>query len=268
MVPALRKAFDQHRDERAQELFDIASILDQVGLTPDNGPILQAAAQCRSAPKTVPTGQPDAGRQYWGFEIADFRINLDNQRHLRPRTAVMDQCVGVLSIVLQEYVPDKENDIGRSYELLRQSSVDFHLDAFQQIDGVRHNLRAAWHIDTHFYVDTPSHGAHPRFHFQVGGERLDEIDASIRGVLMPETPRMPCAPLDAILALDLVLAHYCGEQWNLLKDLVPSYFRLRKNPLQRYWSPYFRTLADGIDGLDTITGGGDACILIPNIFCG
>ena len=268
MTPALRKAFDGHRDERAQELFDIASILDKEGLTPDNGPILQAAAQCRSAFKRVPIGAPDAGRHYWGFEIADLRIKLEKQRHLRPRSAVMDECFGLLSVVVQEYVPDDENGIGRSYELLRQASVDFHLDAFQEIDGVRHNLRTAWHIDTHSYVDTPSHGAHPRFHFQVGGERLDEIDANIRGVLMPETPRMPCAPLDAILAVDFVLAHYCGDQWNLLKDLVPSYLRLRKTPLQRYWSPYFRTLAEGIDSLDTVAGGGDASTLIPNISCG
>jgi hypothetical protein len=107
---------------------------------------------------------------------------------------------------------------------------------------------------------------HPRFHFQVGGERLDAIDADIRGVFMPETPRLACAPLDAILAVDFVLAHYCGERWSLLRDLEPSYGRLRKNPMQRYWSPYFRTLAEGIDNLDTVPGGGDACTLIPNIF--
>ena len=38
--------------------------------------------------------------------------------------------------------------------------------------------------------------------------------------------------------------------------------------MQRYWAPYFRTLADGIDHLDNIPGGGDACALIPNIFIG
>jgi hypothetical protein len=268
MTAAFRKAFDQHRDERAQELFDIASILNDLGLTPDNGPVLQAAAQCRSPLRTVAAGQHDAGRTYWGFEIADLRVNLEDQRHLRPRSAVMKQCSGLLSVVVQEYVPEDESGIGRSYELLRQSCVDFHLDAFQQIDGVRHNLRAAWHIDTHFYTGTLTHGVHPRFHFQVGGERFDEIDESIRGVLMPEAPRIPCAPLDAILAVDFVLAHYCGDQWELLKDLVPSYVRLRKNPLQRYWSPYFRTLAEGIESLDDEPDGGAACVLIPNIFVG
>jgi len=268
MTESFRKALDQHRNERAQELFDIAAILNDLGLTPDNGPILQAASQCRSAYRTAGADQPDAGREYWGFEMAELRVNLENQRHLRPRSAVMEQCSALLSVVFQEYVPEDEEGVGKSYELLRQTSVDFQLDAYHQIEGVKHNLRAAWHIDTHLYVGTSPHGIHPRFHFQVGGERLDDIDDSIRGVLMPEAPRMPCAPLDAILAVDFVLAHYCGDQWHLLRDLVPSYIRLRKEPLQRYWSPYFRTLAEGIDNLDIVPGGGDACALIPNIFVG
>lgn len=268
MTVALQKIFNRHRDERAQELFDMAAILNDVGLVADTGPISQAASQCRAPVRSVPAGEPDAGCQYWGFEIADLRINLENQRHLRPRSAIMDEAIGILTVRVQEYVPDSEAKVGRSYDLLRQIYVDFHLDAFQKIEDDICSLRAAWHVDTHLHAITPTHGAHPRFHFQVGGERLDEIDASIRGVLMPEAPRMPCAPLDAILAVDFVLAHYCGDKWISLTDLVPSYLRLRKNPMQRYWSPYFRTLCDGIDDLDNSPGGGDACALIPTIFCG
>jgi len=268
MTPELRKAVDQHRAERAEELFEIANILDREGLTPDSGPIRQAATQCNSGFRKAPAGLPDAGREFWGFEIADLHIRLENQRHLRPRSAVMDECSGVLSVIVQEYVPDDEAAVGRGFELLRQTYVDFHLDAFHEIDGVKQDLRAAWHVDTHLYAPGPTYGVHPRFHFQVGGERLDAIDENIRGVLMPEAPRMPCAPFDAILAVDFVLAHYCGEQWSLLNDLVPGYLRLRKNPMQRYWAPYFKTLANGIDNLDNVPGGGEAYALIPNILVG
>jgi hypothetical protein len=268
MTPALKKAFEHNCNERAQELFDIAAILNDLGLAPDTGPITQAASQCRSPVRTAQAGQPDTGRQYWGFEIAELRINLENQRHLRPRSAVMDGAIGILSVIVEEYVPEDEGAVGNSYSLLRQAYVDFHVDVFHTVDNVECMLRAAWHIDTHLHGTTRTHGVHPRFHFQVGGEHLEDIDANIRGVLMPETPRMPCAPLDAILAIDFVLAHYCGDQWALLKDLVPSYLRLRKTPMQRYWSPYFRTLAEGIDNLDAIPNGGTACVLIPNIFAG
>jgi hypothetical protein len=262
MTPALRKVFEQHRTERAEELFEVADILDREGLTPDSGPIRQAASQCKGGFRT------DDGREYWGFEIAELRINLEDQRHLRPRSAVMEQCAGILSVTVEEFVPDTEEGVGRSYELLRQANVDFHLDAYQVLDGEKCDLRAAWHLDTHLYANESAHGVHPRFHFQVGGERLDPIDASIRGILMPEAPRLACAPFDGVLAVDFVLAHYCGERWNLLKDLMPSYLRLRKNPIQRYWLPYFRTLADGIANLDSAPGGGDAYALLPNVFCG
>jgi hypothetical protein len=253
-------------NERAEELFNIATLLYDAGLTPDAAPISQAAGQCRAAIKTAGPGQPDAGRQYWGYEIEGLRINLEDQRHLRPRSTVMRSVSGMLRVSVQEYFPENESQIGDSYALLRQFNTDFYVDAFQVIDEVEHPLRAAWHLDTHLYSATASRAVHPRFHFQIGGERLDEIDARIRGVFMPEAPRIPYPPLDAILAVDFVLAQYCGETWNLLKEIDPRYARLRKNPMQRYWAPYFRTLADCIDGLDTDPGGGDACALIPNIF--
>ena len=36
-------------------------------------------------------------------EIAELRINLEDQRHVRPRSAVMDGCRGVLSAKIEEY---------------------------------------------------------------------------------------------------------------------------------------------------------------------
>ena len=122
----------------------------------------------------------------------------------------MDETSGALTVRVQEYVPETEAEVGRSYNLLRQIYVDFHLGGFHEVEGLICDLRAAWHVDTHIYTGTPTHAVHPRFHFQVGGEQLDEIDANIRGVLMPETPRMPCAPLDGILAIDFVL---CALLW-------------------------------------------------------
>ena len=261
-----RRRFERHRDERAEELFQIAHLLIDANLTPDAEPIRQAAAQCRSAVKTAGQGQPDAGREYWGYDIAELQINLEDQRHLRPRSAVVSGMSGVLTMTVQEYLPDSESQIGNSYALLRQFNTDFYMDGVQVIDDVEHPLRSAWHLDTHLYVETISRAVHPRFHFQIGGERLDSVDHEIRGVLMPEAPRIPCAPLDAILAVDFVLAQYCGKEWNRLRDLEPRYGRLRKEPMKRYWSPYFRTLADCIDNLDYVPDGGAAQTLVPNIF--
>ena len=262
MTAGLRRVFEEHRVERAQELVDMANILDQLALTPNSGPIRTAASQCQGGIRK------DGEREFWGFEIADLQINLEDQRHVRPRSAVMDGCRGVLSAKVEEYVPDHQDQVGHSFELLREASVDFHLDAYHEIGGDMLLLRAAWHLDTHGYSNPSDHGVHPRFHFQVGGARLADIDPEIRGVLMPEAPRLPCAPLDGILAIDFVLAHYCGKRWSEFRDVLPGYLRLRKSPLQRYWLPYFRTIAESIGNLDDNPDGGAACFLLPNILCG
>ncbi len=261
MTPGLRRVFEEHRAARAQELRDMANILDKEGLTPNSGPVRTAADQCQAGLRK------DGEREYWGFEIAGLQINLEDQRHVRPRSAVMDGCRGILSAKIEEYVPGNQDEVGHGFELLREASVDFHLDAYHQISGDMLMLRAAWHLDTHAYSNPSDHGVHPRFHFQVGGNKLEEVDAEIRGVLMPEAPRLACPPLDGILAVDFVLAHYCGKKWGEFKYVSPNYLQLRKNPLQRYWLPYFRTIADSIDKLDSSPDGGAACLLLPNILC-
>jgi len=262
MTPGLRRVFEEHRDERAQELYEIANILHEQGLTPDAGPIRQAAYQCKSGLKN------DGERDYWGFEIADLHIKLDEQRHGHPFSAVLDGCVGVLSVKIEEYVPTDEESVGHSFDLLRHAGVEFFFDTVHETEGDILPLRAAWHLDTHDYTNENDRGIHPRFHFHLGGHGLKEIDEHIRGVLIPDAPRLPCAPLDGILAVDFVLSHYCGKRWNEFRDILPSYLRLRKGPIQRYWLPYFRTIADSIGTLDSVPGGGDGLLLLPNICCG
>jgi hypothetical protein len=264
--PALRQKLDAYRDERAFELFEIADKLEQHGFTLDAGPVREAARQCRSAIRTARGDVPDAGREFWGYEITDLRILLAAQRHCRPRAATMDQVSGSLTVTVEEYVPQDLDEVGAGFAHLRRLDTDFHFDAELVVDGVSQIVRAAWHLDTHLYVGTESDAAHPRFHFQVGGESLDDLDSAIRGVFVPEAPRLPCAPLDGILAIDFILSHYCGRDWQALRDLDPSYVYLRKAPMRRYWQPYYQALSEGIAQLDDDPSGGAASVLVPSVF--
>lgn len=266
MTPAVRQRLDAYRDERAAELFDLADRLETHGFTSDAGPLRNAANQCRGAIRIARGGVPDAGREYWGYEITELRIRLEPQRHCRPRRAIMDGVSGTLTVQVEEYVPIAIEEIGASYNLLRRLDTDFTFDAQLTVDGETHVVRSAWHLDTHLYTDTPSHSVHPRFHFQIGGERMDDLDHLIRGVFLPETPRVPCAPLDGVLAVDFVLSHYCGTDWAMLRDLDAGYNFLRKLPMQRYWQPYYQAISTGIAALDDVPDGGAANVLVPNIF--
>ncbi len=266
MTPQLRERLNAHRQARADELYDIAALLESYSFVTDAGPVREAAGQCLGAIRTARGKVPDTGREYWGYEITDLRIALEPQRHCRPRAATMDNVSGLLTVKVEEYVPADMNAVGSGFPLLRKLDTDFHYDAQLLVAGDPHVIRAAWHLDTHLYTDTNSDSVHPRFHFQVGGERLDDMDHLIRGVFVPETPRMPVAPLDGVLAIDFVLSHYCGSAWGVLRDMDATYKQLRKAPMQRYWGPYFRILSDGIAALDEAPDGGAANVLIPNIF--
>jgi hypothetical protein len=164
---SLKRVFDEHQADRPQELIDLANLLDQQGLTPDSEPIRRAASQCQGDIRF-----DNNGRSYWGFEIADLQITLEDQRHLRPRLAVMDDCRGVLSVKVEEYVLQEEGDIDDDFGILRETSGDFHFDAYHEVTGEMLLLRAAWHLDTHNYSNASDHSVHPRFHFQLGGDRL------------------------------------------------------------------------------------------------
>jgi len=201
------------------------------------------------AARTARGDTPDKGREYWGYQISDLRLNLEGQRHNRPRAATMLDVSGLLSVRVEEYVPASLDEVGSGFSLLRALDTDFAFDVVLDIDGQSHLLRSAWHIDTHPYPETDSRSVHPRFHYQVGGDKLDEVDHEIRGVFLAEAPRVPCVPLDGLLAIDFVLSHYCGEAWMLMRDIEPRYGVVRRRPMQCYWRPYFQELSACISGL-------------------
>lgn len=265
MTPQLRQSLDSHRATRQAELYELADLLERERLTPDAGPIRLAATSCLGKPRAAGTDAPDAGREYWGYQIDGLHMSLEAQRHCRPRNAQVENMTGILSVTVQEYVPESCEHVGDSFAQLRNLSVDFRCDAIIEIDGTDHSLRSAWHIDTHLFTDTHSALVHPRFHYQVGGEGLDDLDHHIRGVLMPEAPRMACAPFDGVLAVDLILSQYCGSMWDDLRVMESRYGRLRQPAMDRYWAPYYSLIAQALGAGQPVPLGSDAGVLMPNL---
>lgn len=265
MTPALRRQFDAHRELRAAELYDLAALLESYGLTPDAGPVRDAAGRCPGELRQVRGDTPDAGRLVWGYQIDGLRLHLEEQRHCRPRAAEVAALEGRLSVTVEEFVPDCADQVERVYDNVRRLDASFTLDAELLVDCDRHPLRSAWHVDTHLFVGEASDGIHPRFHFQLGGKDFAHLDEVIRGVLLPEAPRLACAPLDGVLAIDFVLSHYAGRTWGELSASEPQYGRLRRPAMARYWQPYYRLLADACASSNPVVFGSPAAELLPNL---
>lgn len=249
MIPELRTHLGKHQAAVATELQEMAALLNAEGLAADLGPLYNAAAECRRPPRPAPAGSPGEGRLVWGYEVTDLRLNIEPQKHWRPRAAKLENATGCLTVRVEEYAPETLDDVGRGLALVRTLQTDFVLDAILDVDGEPHCIRSAWHVDTHAYPMTPGQSAHPRFHFQHGGKQFETIDETIRGVFLPEAPRMPCAPLDGPLAIDFILSHYCGKAWERLRYQGRDYGELRWAPMTRYWKPYFQQITSTLDEL-------------------
>jgi hypothetical protein len=128
-----------------------------------------------------------------------------------------------------------------------------------------HDLRTAWHVDTHLHTDTFSGSIHPRFHFQVGGQDLAAVDHAMRGAMLLDAPRPALAPLDGVLAVDFVLSHYCGTTWEILRLDEARYGRVRAPSIRRYWQPYYRLLAEALVDEAEVREGSAAALLLPNL---
>lgn len=265
MTPALRERLDEHRRVRHSELIELAALLDSHGLTPDTGPLRDAASLTLSAVRTAQAGTPDAGRTYWGYRIDGLQLRLEEQRHCRPRATRATDLVGVLSVDVEEYVPAGPDRVGDSYGHIRRLEAQFRCDAHAVIGDEIHSLRAAWHVDTHLHTATQGGAAHPRFHFQVGGHDLADVDHAIRGAFLLDAPRPALAPLDGVLAIDFVLSHYCGTSWEYLRLMEARYGRIRATCMRRYWRPYFRLIADALETDGPVGPGTPAALLLPNL---
>jgi hypothetical protein len=60
-------------------------------------------------------------------------------------------------------------------------------------------------------------------------------------------PRLPYPPLDAILAIDFVLANFRGSVWRDLRS-VAEYRRLVLEAQHRLWRPYMEMLGGAFVG--------------------
>lgn len=265
MTPEIRERLNKHRQIRQSQLLELAALLDEHQLTPDAGPLRDASALCLGKPKTTPATAPDSGRQYWGYKVEGLQLRLEAQRHCRPRALLADSMVGRLTVEVEEYIPQNVIGVDDGFGHIRRLDAQFVCDAEAIFNDEIIQLRAAWHVDTHLHTSTRSGSVHPRFHFQVGGKDLADFDEAMRGIFLTEAPRPPIAPLDAILAVDFVLSHYCGQKWEDLRLMEARYGRVRLPSMKRYWTPYFCQIAEALAGEDPVQHQSIPGLLLPNL---
>lgn len=213
----------------ASELRMLADSLSRLGVCNDVSPLWSAAEKChRDSP----------GHGAWAYRLSDLVFNVVNPRGLLPGGVHDVQLLLSASVASSQSLTD-----------LADPFTSLAIDVV--IQGRResgNSSRAAWHLDRHVLVASEEGSAtspelHPLYHFQYGGRRLHEHVRDFGDTLLLRSPRLLHPPMEAILTVDFVVANFFAEEWGRLRD-DGTYRNLVDSAYQRYWNPYFRSIAD------------------------
>lgn len=230
---------DSYRKKRAERIASLIPPLreqfEDVNLTP-----LHAASQkCFNLPK-------EFGDNYWQEEVLKLNFGtLKNLNNVRPKNTNLSSVS--LDFTYQAY--------GKCEEV--SNNIDPFAHAELTIDVIGRDedndkLACAWHFDRHISEDDDNDPLfpHPQYHFQFGGKSIERLienkNCDFGSSLFIESPRFFNPPLNLVLSLNFILAHFYSEKWKRLKK-DHDYRRIVREEQQKYWKPYFSKLGSYLD---------------------
>jgi len=213
---------DKFRRDRASELRQLASILEDERVCLDVSPINSAMGSCY---ESRPNGECS-----WGYDISKQIFRIENQRHTIPDN-LFD-----ISLELSICVKGRCHNDGDLSNTLSELAVDF---VILGRDKLKRQYLNSWHLDKHLPGEENPQYAHPEFHFQHGGKFMQ---GEYGQAIIFESPRIAHPPMDGILAVDFVISNFLGTAREVLKD-NNEYQNLVRSAQARLWQPYALTAA-------------------------
>lgn len=118
------------------------------------------------------------------------------------------------------------------------------------------NLIYAIHFDRHDIAQA-SHQAHPVYHFQFGGNRLNEdedrsaTNLSHGQALFLDAPRVMHHPLELILGIDFILSNFFPTIWNRIKE-IKKYKTMLNKYQKDFVLPYFKSIVEHFESSGSV----------------
>jgi hypothetical protein len=221
---------DAFRSERATELQNLYEVVSKLGII-DPGPLGKARNE-------VSRNKPH-GEASWGYSVDTVLFDVKNAPDIFPAAAT--GLTAEFSMDLEGvYVEEDDDD-----DPFTSLAIDLIIRGYIGDGRDRRRLSFYWHLDRDRRQpgDGPQAEYHPRYHFQHGGNRVPRTDYTIGDTLFMDPPRLIHPPMDAILAVDFVLANFCTSIWRDAYDNNIEYTALLSEAQRRCWRPFFIVMA-------------------------
>lgn len=152
--------------------------------------------------------------------------------------------VSKLEILLESSIHIHEDINLNTHDPIDECKFHLKLTGFDEVNCVGPFVNC-WRIDKDIDSDGEQKYTHPRYHFQLGGHQMDEIDTG--GVLLTAAPRIPHPPMDLFLAIHFIFNNFFNlndDSYFFIKSIIVDdvYREIIERAKNRMWTPYFKGL--------------------------
>ncbi|PHS01160.1 hypothetical protein SAMN04487868_111130 [Marinobacter salarius] len=219
------------RTQRSADLRHLASLLERYGVCLDTGPIQSAADQCsRNKPH---------GHDSWGYRI-DRLIFRDLEK---PKSS-WPKSISDLSIEFNIEISGWCLPTDHCEDPFETLAMDIIIRG-RTLGGAL--VMCAWHLDRHIgkHVSKDASPAHPHYHFQHGGNRLNNEIKESGQALIIEAPRIAHPPLEATLGVDFILSNFKSKDWARISE-DHQYRNIVRQTQNHCWSSYVHAISTAL----------------------
>lgn len=125
------------------------------------------------------------------------------------------------------------------------SNFLFEINIEGHVSDRYETLKSCWHLDKHIESDDGNDGVpkftHPSYHFQFGGDFIQNCEKGDLGILA--NPRIPHPPMDVFLGFNFIINNfYNRKDYDFVNRILQDYDYqiIIKRAQERLWIPYFK----------------------------
>lgn len=214
----------------ASDLMELAEILKKEGI--NTSPFYIISGQLKQPPLK--------------YKLSPFKIDLKDDEKFPRKLSHKNSAINLELFFDLEIECDSTNFVANK-DPFRIYSFNIVIKGKNK-NNPNSELIYAIHFDKHNLEEQeegkPPNQAHPAYHFQFGGNKLENEEKLDSGrALFLDAPRIMHHPMELILSIDFILSNFFPTIWNKIKPL-PKYKKILKKYQKDFILPYFKSIVE------------------------
>ncbi|MDZ7818233.1 MAG: hypothetical protein U5K55_06290 [Aliarcobacter sp.] len=223
----------------ASHLIELAEILNREGI--DVSPLYTISGQLNQPPLK--------------YKLLPFKIDIKDDEKFPKKLSHKSSARNLELFFDLEIECDSTNFVGNK-DPFKKYSLNIVIKGKNK-NNANSKLIYAIHFDKHNLEEQEEgnapNQAHPAYHFQFGGNKLEDGEKLDSGrALFLDAPRIMHHPMELILCIDFILSNFFFPIiWNKIKP-IPAYKKILKQYQKDFILPYFKSIVEHFEDTQNV----------------